>query len=1162
MPKVWPVSTLPLIGVAATSAASSTCDSPIQSRCNFVCDCWDCSDERYCGYHRASPAWGVPFSCDFEHDDCGWKDISTSNFRWVRDRRSSSMWQSQPHSDHTLKNKWGWLMAAEGESWKSAVSARLQSPVLRNAAATCEIHIHYRMFTANSPYVNGSLSVQLTDSTQTYNLWESNRRSVLSWRRAVMFIGRITGEFQVTVTASHDALSLGNIALDDLEFRHCALSGPQAECAAGQFHCDSGSCVDDGVRCDGTDDCGDKSDESSCEGFQTCSFTQDSCFWNTSTWERVNGSDSKPDRDHTTNSQSGYFLRALQKTTSSLISPQLQENDTQPCYVVFYYLLDGSSSGSLVVKFRTPLNNNGDQILLERKGQRGSVWLREKVHFPHSNDFHIIIEGNIGEEQTTVALDDITLSPGCILQEGNNESISSNISASTPEGTISGVREVCTNVPEKFDFEKDGQGWTDVSIGGIRWGPDQEGMKGFYLVVLKAEGNLKTFAEIQSPLLCPTGPACALNLTYYLHSGPAGFLSLRVWDPELEAHAHIWNSQGERSTSWQSVIIPLGQRLQPFQLVLDGAVDPQPREGKWSAVVDEIQFLRCGNELVTESESVTCNFETGLCGWYQDLMEEIDWEIGTLSDHTTGQGRYMYVDGESRMDHGTRARLISYAQNASPQDRCLSFYHRMFGPDTGTLNLFSKYEGEEEKLIWASVGTHGNRWHHESVTLTNKKYQLVFEAVRDGSVGHIAIDDVTVTPGPCAAPRRCSFEAGTCGFTSEGKYKWTLHQNLHFNRQEGPSHDHTLQSVTGHSMMIDTSATYLPQKTSALLASSGYTAQPDEGCMNFWYQMGGADPGTLIVYIEEDNGKKKVKRELLRTSSTQRESWYHGKASLQSEKQWALVFEAVGAGGDHSYIAVDDIHINHHRCHEAVSCDFEWGSCAWSNIRIPLMDTYDWDWTNGDALNRPRLAPEKDHSVGSSEGHYAFVDTGTLHTEGTSAWLISEHLPETAGSCFSFWYRTDSPDHFHLGELVLYVTGAQGLMLVWALHGFHSNDWQEHQIQLNSTAEFQIVFEASKGSRPHSAIVSLDDVKYTPDALCNAEQEKTAGKNNSGTIWAIVIGVIIALLVIVLGYLLYRRRKRNLESAPPLPGRSEGIEGFDNVVFEENEDDVSITSGR
>ncbi|XP_018412272.1 PREDICTED: apical endosomal glycoprotein-like isoform X2 [Nanorana parkeri] len=544
------------------------------------------------------------------------------------------------------------------------------------------------------------------------------------------------------------------------------------------------------------------------------------------------------------------------------------------------------------------------------------------------------------------------------------------------------------------------------------------------------------------------------------------------------------------------------------------------------------------------------------------MTDDIDWKLGSLSDHTTGQGRYMYVEGDSREDRGNIARLLSYPQSSS-QSQCLSFHHRMHGPDTGTLNIFSIYDGGEEKLIWTSSGTQGNRWHRDSVTLTGQNYQLIFEAMRDGSVGHIAIDDITITSGTCPTPTRCSFEAGTCGFSSEGTYTWKLHQHSPSESHNGPYFDHTLQTFTGFYMLIDTSSSSLPWKKTAILTSSSYSAQPDEACLNFWYQLGGADPGKLTVYIEEDTGKKKVKRELLSISENHQESWHHKSLALQSERPWVLLFEAVGAGGDRSYIALDDIHIRHHRCHEAVSCDFEWGTCAWTNVRIPLMDTYDWDWTCGNALARPNFAPEKDHSPGTLEGHYAFVDTGAMHAEGTSAWLISEHLPATGGSCFSFWYRTDSQDHSHLAELVLYITSSQGLQPVWVLRGFHSNDWQEQQLQFNSTVEFQIVFEASKGSRPQGSIVALDNVKYTPDLLCNSEP-KHKEKQNSGTIWATVIIVIIILLFSLLVFFIYRKWKRNHGNGPSLPEQGDQIDGLDNVSYEQfqNEDMASTSSGR
>ncbi|XP_077140749.1 apical endosomal glycoprotein isoform X1 [Ranitomeya variabilis] len=1146
---------LALSSLAAPSSSSSSCDGGTQSRCNFICDCWDCADERDCGYHRDSPVWGRPFSCDFEYDDCGWRDISTSDYRWVRDQRISPIWRSRPHSDHTLGNRWGWSMMAEGQSGKSAISARLQSSVMRDAAATCEIHIHYHMYSADSPQVNGSLSIHLADQTQTYTMWESTQSSAMSWRRVVVYTGRIPGDFQIIVTASRDALSQGDFSVDDLEFRHCSLRGLQAVCGLEQYRCLRGSCVDDGARCDGTDDCGDKSDESDCGLFQSCSFEKDVCTWK-STWERVDGYNSEPERDHTTNSRAGFFLRAPQSGAHRLQSPLLRADGALPCYLVFYYYMDGSDAASLSVGYRLT-GSEQDNAELKLQGRRGALWIREKVSFNQVNQlFQVFIEGSGNGSSGVLAVDDLIFSPGCAVQ---NESAGSVISSAGQGDAVWSVREACTPANDSSVV-----GWTDVSIGAYKWGWSTTGSP---LTVLNAEGNLKTEAESRSPLLCPTGPSC-INMTYYLHTGPAGFISLSAWDPQLHTHSHVWHSRGEQSNAWKSLLIPLGDRANNFQLVLSGAVDPGPVEN-WSAAVSDIKFVSC--EESTENVTVTCNFETGPCGWYQDVTAEIDWEWGTSSDHTTGHGRYMFVAGTSRSERGTKARLLSYLQSVASNTSCLSFHHRMFGPDTGTLNLYSKYNGGEETLIWTSTGTRGNLWHRETVTLTTNKYQLIFEAVRDGSIGHIAIDDIAVMSGPCAAPTRCSFEAGTCGFSSQGTYIWLLHKTIPFSHQPGPVRDHTLQSFSGYYMAVDTSSSTLPRKSIALLTSSVYNAHLDHGCLSFWYQMGGTSPGTLIVSIEDDTGKKKVKREILRISDAIPGSWRYGSAALQAEVQWKLLFEAVGAGGERAYIAIDDIHIGHHRCHESASCDFEWGSCSWSNVRIPLMDTYDWDWTNGAAVNRPSAAPEKDRSLGSAEGHYAFVDTGALHTEGASAWLLSEHLSATAGSCFTFSYCTDSSAHFHLGELVLYVAGAEGLLHVWALHGYHSGDWQEEKLQLNSTGEFQIIFEVMKGTRPHAAIIALDNLTYTPDRLCNTVQIQkdfpsdahspslslladcahvVPGKDNSGQTWAIVIGVIIVALCLLLIFLLYRRWRRSVQSAPSFPEQVDDIDGFDNVTYD------------
>jgi len=42
-------------------------------RCDFTTDCTDGSDERYC------------VECDFEEDTCGYTDISSGKYKWLRE---------------------------------------------------------------------------------------------------------------------------------------------------------------------------------------------------------------------------------------------------------------------------------------------------------------------------------------------------------------------------------------------------------------------------------------------------------------------------------------------------------------------------------------------------------------------------------------------------------------------------------------------------------------------------------------------------------------------------------------------------------------------------------------------------------------------------------------------------------------------------------------------------------------------------------------------------------------------------------------------------------------------------------------------------------------------------------------------------------------------
>lgn len=73
--------------------------------------------------------------------------------------------------------------------------------------------------------------------------------------------------------------------------------------------------------------------------------------------------------------------------------------------------------------------------------------------------------------------------------------------------------------------------------------------------------------------------------------------------------------------------------------------------------------------------------------------------------------------------------------------------------------------------------------------------QLVFEAVRTGFDGQVAIDDVAFVKGPCSLPTMCSFEGQRCGYTNNRDGLW-VHQSWDATRI-GPQTDHSLETQMG-----------------------------------------------------------------------------------------------------------------------------------------------------------------------------------------------------------------------------------------------------------------------------------------------------------------------------------------------------------------------------
>nr|XP_026652154.1 apical endosomal glycoprotein isoform X2 [Zonotrichia albicollis] len=1070
------------------SVVVNSCSSAAEQLCNFVCDCSDCSDENQCGYLWGSAVLGTPFTCDFEDSDCGWQDVGTSTYGWVRGRASLAKWGMGPHSDHTVGTDLGWFLVTMSPPAKTTATAWLRSPEMREAAATCEIRAWYHLSgrCESTQGLNQTerpvLRLAVAHRDGVVELWQSPEHSRVGWHPLVAYSGRIVEQFQLIFSLTQPPTCGAEVALDDIMFRNCGLP----------------------------------------ENFTCCSFDYDLCGWEMAAgppvWGRntslnLGTSYSIPTRDHSNNSRAGFFLHvssdptAQAGGTAQLSSPTFQA--TNSCSLVLYCHLHGSATSTLSISYVT---NSTKHLMREKTGDLGSCWVRERVDFNVADPFKVLIEGLAGSGGT-VAVDDLILSQGCVKeQEKPLVTLPSQARASPcaadevacdSGGCIAAelacdFAHTCADGSDEercgtTNFESGAGGWHDVSVGRLRWALQKVTesdifLTGTFLALQTGEGQMVGPAKARSPLLGPSGPACTMEMSYHIHSDPQGFLAINVADHTTGSTQLVWQTQGRGSTTRGHVRVPLGERSRPFQVELLALVDLQ---GSASVGVDNVTFEQCYHDVVTPTAAeLSCNFERGMCGWYQDLSSDFKWVHSTGqgqgSDHTTGSGYFLSVDASVPWSHGQRALLLSSHQEPAAALRCLSFWYRLAGPQIGTLSLKLWPEGGEEEVLWTRRGTQGSIWHRARATLPStgqRRYRVAFEVLHDGFLGDVGLDDITQTAGPCGAELSCSFEVEGCGLAASGEGTWQRQSNG-TGTTAGPVADHTTGTAAGHYMVVNTGRVSLPAGHTAALTSQPYQPSVSAQCLAFWYQLSPGTPGSLRVFVEQS----RVRRKVLSVSTMEGSSWHRSHVTVQPDGDWQVVFEAVGAGGDHGYIALDDLHVSEGACPKPASCDFEQDTCGWSSPLDPRLHSLAWGWKSGVTLAK-YPGPEQDHTLGTRNGHYMHFDTSVLGARGTSALLESPPLPAATDSCLRFWYHMDIPEHLSSGELRVALRGAGGQRTVWSVPGHRGRGWRGAAVPVQSPGEFQISFEITTRRWPMEGTVALDDIMYSARVGCHSSPE-------------------------------------------------------------------------
>ncbi|GFU09589.1 MAM and LDL-receptor class A domain-containing protein 2 [Trichonephila clavipes] len=177
-------------------------------------------------------------------------------------------------------------------------------------------------------------------------------------------------------------------------------------------------------------------------------------------------------------------------------------------------------------------------------------------------------------------------------------------------------------------------------------------------------------------------------------------------------------------------------------------------------------------------------------------------------------------------------------------------------------------------------------------------------------------------------------------------------------------------------------------------------------------------------------------------------------------------------------VAVDDIAIEDGVCPPYGSCNFERDFCTWRNMPKPISSGLQWIRNSGSIHNNNK-GPKTDHTTGSSEGWYIYLD-GSDGYQGQTAVLESENLHYSPQACLKYWYYLYGW-YSSAGSLqVTYVNHSDSRIYdIMKISGSQGTNWYPvKRLVKDLPPTYRIRFTGVKG---WDGALALDDILIQPD---------------------------------------------------------------------------------